>query len=579
MKDSEAAPLLKSGESTVPYWSLLVIFAAALLARLWYTFQVEASPFSSTLIIDALDEDRWGREIASGDWFGRERGVFYRDPLYAYLLGAVYSLAGHSLEVVRLIQAFFDSLACILLFFVGKRLFGISTGLVTALMAALYGPFVFHQNLIMKTSATIFFLAAFTAVALSALERPVVKRWFLAGMLLGLASLTRGNLLLFAPLTAVTFLAVSRRSTLKTHIVCILFFAIGLAVVLLPVAARNRVYGGAFVVTVPSVGINFYHGSNPSSGGVHSKIPGVQTIPGREWEDSRRVASQRAGRELTPTEVSDFWMREGIRFIRNEPFKYLKLLSRKSLLFWNHFEVPDVYNYYYFREMPSLLSVLAAFSFLGPLGIAGVALSLGRSKGARLMAGAMAAYMASVVFFYITSRYRLPLMVFLLPFSAFTVVSLWNALRARELKRLTLILVILVPAAVVVNLPILKGAPFLSQSRTLLGNIHYSEGRRGEAVDEYRTAVEIDRRNSIALNNLAFAYFEEGGRLQEALSLAEESIEIYPYSLETFKTLAVIFAELGRYGEAENAVSRAVSIDATDPELEEISRRIAERRR
>ena len=195
------------------------------------------------------------------------------------------------------------------------------------------------------------------------------------------------------------------------------------------------------------------------------------------------------------------------------------------------------------------------------------------------MAGAMAAYMASVVFFYITSRYRLPLMVFLLPFSAFTVVSIWTALRARELKRLALILMVLAPAAVVVNLPILSRAPFLSQSRTLLGNIHYSEGRRGEAIGEYRTAVEIDRRNSIALNNLAFAYFEEGGRLQEALSLAEESIEIYPYSLETFKTLAVILAELGRYGEAERAVSRAVSIDATDPELEEISRRIAERRR
>ena len=57
--------------------------------------------------------DRAGRRLAGGDWVGTE--VFYQAPLYPYFLGVLYSAFGHSLWVVRLVQAAVGAGSCALL--------------------------------------------------------------------------------------------------------------------------------------------------------------------------------------------------------------------------------------------------------------------------------------------------------------------------------------------------------------------------------------------------------------------------------------------------------------------------------
>ncbi|MFC1657747.1 hypothetical protein ACFL2P_04185, partial [Candidatus Moduliflexota bacterium] len=84
---------------------LPLIFIFSFSVRLIYLYQVESLPFSGTLILDALDEDTWARSIAAGDWLGAEKGIFYRDPLYAYFLAITYSLFGHNLQAVTIMQA------------------------------------------------------------------------------------------------------------------------------------------------------------------------------------------------------------------------------------------------------------------------------------------------------------------------------------------------------------------------------------------------------------------------------------------------------------------------------------------
>ena len=89
------------------------IFAIALAVRLVHIWQIRDAPFFSILMGDSRAYDEWAQRIARGDWLGHD--VFYQAPLYPYLLGTMYAIAGRDLFVVRVGQAVMGSLSCVLL--------------------------------------------------------------------------------------------------------------------------------------------------------------------------------------------------------------------------------------------------------------------------------------------------------------------------------------------------------------------------------------------------------------------------------------------------------------------------------
>ena len=81
--------------------------------RLVHVWQIRRAPFFSVLMGDSRGYDEWARRIAGGDWLGHE--VFYQAPLYPYLLGVIYAVAGRHLLLVRIVQAVIGSASCALL--------------------------------------------------------------------------------------------------------------------------------------------------------------------------------------------------------------------------------------------------------------------------------------------------------------------------------------------------------------------------------------------------------------------------------------------------------------------------------
>ena len=71
--------------------------------RLVHVWQMRRSPFFTVLMGDSRGYDEWARRIAGGEWIGRD--VFYQAPLYPYMLGVIYAIAGRHLLLVRLVQA------------------------------------------------------------------------------------------------------------------------------------------------------------------------------------------------------------------------------------------------------------------------------------------------------------------------------------------------------------------------------------------------------------------------------------------------------------------------------------------
>src|SRR6476661_8396665 len=103
-RQSAASPKASARPATNSFVTpALAIAAVALSLRLLHLWGIHDSPFFTVLIGDARAHDAWAQRLAAGDWFGPE--AFVQAPLYSYVVGVIYAVAGRDLLLVRLMQA------------------------------------------------------------------------------------------------------------------------------------------------------------------------------------------------------------------------------------------------------------------------------------------------------------------------------------------------------------------------------------------------------------------------------------------------------------------------------------------
>src|SRR5687767_2293705 len=412
------------------YWQLIAVAALALIVRVIYIWQLRDSPFFDVLMGDAHRYDVWAAQIAGGDLIGRE--VFYQAPLYPYFLATLYAIGGRSLMMVRVCQALLGTAACVLLALTARRLYSERTGLIAGLGLALYAPAVFFDGLIQKSALDLLFVALVLWIISRLLDAPNRRAsWFWLGIAAGGLALTRENALIFVP--AILLWPPGRLvSTRRQRMLSAGVFVLGVTLVLLPVAIRNRIVGGEWHMTTSQLGPNLYIGNNPNADGTYAALREGRGTPEYERQDATELAETAAGRPLTPGEVSSFWVRRTTEFVRSEPGMWLALMARKGALLWNRTEFVDTESQESYEDWSPLLRALAHvghFGVLVPFALLGV-FATWRDRSRIGVYYAMAAiYAASVMMFYVSARYRLPLVPFLVLFAAAGVASLPSFVR------------------------------------------------------------------------------------------------------------------------------------------------------
>ena len=186
-----------------------LILAAALALRLLF---VAATP-DYVLVHDAYDYDRHARSISQGNGYPdsriRGRSSAFRPPAYPYLLGAAYKLTGVEraddaarLRTARVLGAVIGTLIVGLVGLLAAQLWGRRESLVAMALTAVYVPLVMVGGAVM--SEPLFAALMLGALAAVLAHRRSGHRYrlaLLAGVLAGLAILTRANaLVLLAPL-------------------------------------------------------------------------------------------------------------------------------------------------------------------------------------------------------------------------------------------------------------------------------------------------------------------------------------------------------------------------------------------
>ena len=429
VQNSASGPPLHSPAAIGPRrWNLLLgVALIALVVRLVYIKQISYAPFYGLRLGDAAAYHQWALRIAGGDWLGTGVGVFYQAPLYPYFLAVVYKAFSDSAAMLRFIQAAIGAGSCMLLAAAGMALFG-EYGALAGLLLAVYPPAIFLDGLLDKSALVTFFTVALLYL-LSA--RHVRFREFLSGVVLGLLSLTRENALLLAVPVLLWFAAGERLRWSAAAA-----FLGGCALVLLPVGARNHAVGGEFQLTTSQFGPNFYIGNHAGARGLYEPLVPGHGSAADERDDAARLAAEASGRTLGPGEVSAFWTRRALEFIRTQPGAWLGQLARKLALTWNAAEIADTESQDVYAEWSPVLRALAPFSFgvVFCLAAFGVCMTLDAWRRVWFLYAVAFTYTLSIVIFYVFGRYRFPLVPALLLFAAGGITA-WREPAARPIRR------------------------------------------------------------------------------------------------------------------------------------------------
>ncbi len=419
------APAWLRGMPRTPWFWPLAVFAAAFALRLIYIAEVRFTPFFQTLGLDAKFYDEWARNMLAGRGYS---DAFFMTPLYSYFLAGIYWLFGRDLFVVRIIQAALGSLSAALTYGIGVAVFDRRVGIAAGFVAACYGALIFYDGAILIEPLLVLFvtLSLFLLLVGEGSRRPGPYQ-LLAGAALGAACIGRAAALVLLPVAALWAWRGGREGRKARGGWAAALVILGASAVVTPVAIRNYVVSGDFVAITSNGGLNFYVGNSEVSTGGYVKPEGldlVADLPGRT------IAEAAVGRSLKPSEVSSYWYGRAARFIAENPGRWLALTVRKASFAMSSYEIPQLENYYFQKRYSRLLSLpLPGFALIAPLGIVGLGLSL-RRRRPRLLALYFAAYLASVVAFFVVARYRLPLVPPLIVGACHGVSELAGRLRA-----------------------------------------------------------------------------------------------------------------------------------------------------
>lgn len=501
---------------------MAIIFIIAFVLRLLYIIQISDAPYFDKPSGDSKVFFNRSQDIVNGNFIGHDV-YFYSSPPYPYFLALVFWLFGNSFFILGLIQIFIGSVNCLLIFLLAKKL---SRGkkmpsFIAGLFAAFYGLLTFFDASLFMIFLTVVFINITLLLLIEYRESHRVHFAFWAGIALGLAALDRTNTLLFVPIAA-WFIAGEysfqwRRWKWKP----VLLFIIGTIVMIAPVTIRNYLVSKDFVLVSSNAGVNFFIGNNPQALGVFHLPPesGLSNydLPGT----SVNIAENETGRALKPSEVSQFWMKKATRFIVREPFQEIKILWRKFLLFWNAYEIPNNLNFYFIRREfgPILHITLFGFWLIAPIAIVGIVWRWikGPTSNDKLFIGFLIAYMVSVIPFFITERYRLPIVPVLIVFASVTIMDIFHVAKAGQLRKLLFLGLGLTLVGVFVNWP--RMYPNYKYTRTVVGiryldrameNPKFFSSDIKNAILQLKWAVEIEPADPFTRSRLGRAYASVG---------------------------------------------------------------------
>lgn len=451
------------------------VLVIGLVLRLWYLAEIVDAPDFTAPQQDPWVQDYYARALVTGDWTLPEgmndpkmdSTPFFRPPGHAYFLAPIYFFTNGSYFAPRIANIALSLGGAVLLFLLGKSLYGTGVGLIAAFFSSVYWVFIFWGGELNDPIMFVFLVPWLMCVLLWWARKMTAVRAGLAGLTIGCYALMRPNILAFGPVLALWMLWLVYRKEQTGFVRALRRVAPSWAALLLvtmlailPVTIRNYRVSGEFVPISTYFGENFLIGNGPDSDGVTPWLPYLQELEGTGhwsvWDYDNVVAGlgKEVGRPVTHSEASSIFFRKTLDFIRDHKLRTLRLMLKKAVLFWTPIEITCNKVVYYEKKWHPPLKYLPGFAVVTALFIFGTALLLLDLKARRVpgtagdgagrtLTGAMsllifvfiAEYYATFLPFFVNGRARVPIIPLCLLVGAYGVHRVWQFAVARDYRK------------------------------------------------------------------------------------------------------------------------------------------------
>lgn len=474
-----------------PYWGLFCLALAIRLAH--HAWMMRQDPLYAVLLPggDNHTFDRWALEISQTFWLGYDRIPFFHGPLYPYFLGLIYLRFDYNHDMAFVCQHFLGAVTAVLIFHIGRHVFGKTAGSFAGLMAAFCPLFLVYEGEILSDSFILFVNVAMLAVLLRAGRTKTLGMWIAGGIMIGLSILGRPNTLLFIPVATLWCWLVENGLRRRMRAVTAMLLAAVITVA--PATLANYFVGHRLCLVTFSGPVNVYIGNAPDANGTFATPPSyfeiVRNTPGQD-----------------PAKVD--WSTHLRRAILNDPAILFRNLWKKTVLFWQSGEIPHNINFYLKQRFSPFLKTPVVFGVVAPVGLAGIAAAFAQRRHrhingeATMLLGFLVVYSSSIIMVFVLDRLRFPALAVLMIFGG---EALTQAVRNLVVvaSREKVLSFRLRHAMAAVSILVAWGAMGLvlqSRDTSLLlrWNDHYNlaaaledRGRFGEALEEYNAACQL----------------------------------------------------------------------------------------
>lgn len=419
-KDAKTRPLSVRAQ--------LTIFALAFLVRI--AFLISQIPDQRFIGSDSHLYIEIAKNLISGNGFALEHGpTAFVSPGYSLFLAACFEIFGDNLVWASVVQCVLAALTCVIIARIATVLFNSSVGIIAGFIAAFYYELILWASPQLLTEPLYIFCLAIGVYYLvrglswlSAQNRSIA----LAGVFFGLAGLVRPLALpvtISVSLFLLVFLAWSKRAGVIAKPLILLSACL---VVMMPWGIRNSVTIGTFTLLSLEGGHVFWLGNNPEYDAFEhpdlTKFGGYTVMftsfPPEVRQADNEVAANDAFREAA-------W-----RHIFDHPFTFIIRGLHKTWNMWR-----PTFSQSSWRNLAVSWTIypLILFSALGTMLYCSVSKETASQRLAILiLMWILITHLA--IHFLITGeiRFRVPLWVVLIPFSALFFSTLLSTLKTRQ---------------------------------------------------------------------------------------------------------------------------------------------------
>jgi 4-amino-4-deoxy-L-arabinose transferase-like glycosyltransferase len=334
----------------------------------------------------------------------------WQAPVYPLIIAAVFKFFGTfsvaSRIVLLVFQIFISVLMCGLLLISGKKIFNLWVGLFAALMLVFYPP-ALHLTIDKISSSNLFvcLLLLFILQCVRVDENPTGSKSIVAGFIFGIAALTDPVILALLPF-ALGWLIFKSSGELKKRITSSVLICLALCMTISPWQIRNYlVFDQLFLIK-----------SNFSR----------ELFIGNFASDKSSENEKQYQATLDEGERDRIYLEKSLDSIQQNPTLIVHKIYGRILLYWTDLPRRSTINVEGLKELAAGISYL----FLLVLGVAGICLSVAKSRKSRLL---FLVILSMPIPYYLTwfthFRYRFPIEPALMVFAGYSIFYFWKLLR------------------------------------------------------------------------------------------------------------------------------------------------------